>query len=225
MLSEIRFSLFAVICLTVVVSQTANADLIYSNGPLNGEENGLGTSKYALTGGGANLEITNSFVVNTPSHLSSVVFGIWLNPMIGLPPSVYYAMGTSPFYSDVAIDISEPANSFEFQFTNQAGFNIYKASFLLDTDVQPGTYWFSLGGLGGGYFVDTNGGPSTAFYGISSRLDDGLLPTSDNIISIRSSYFEIHGESQTAVPEPSSILLMCVGLSAIMFMKPGTKEE
>lgn len=197
--------------LLILATNVSIAGIIYDNGPINGEENGLGTSKYEGI-----YEIANSFFVPSPSSLTSVSYAIWVNPITGRPPTVYYTIGTSSFGSDIAVDYSEAANTWDFLFTNQAGFSIYSASFQLDTNVQSGTYWITLGSLGGGYFVDSNGGPSTAFLGNSSESQNGLPPTPDNTYSIPSSSFQIHGEQQAAVPEPSSMLLFCSGFGCLL---------
>ncbi len=199
----------------------ADAGLIYDNGPINGQEtgvvqDGIDTGAYPImTGGLGGNELTNSFTVASASHLTHATFGIWAPPEGFSRIDIQYAIGTTPFGSDVALNFLLHPTNMEFLFTNNNARHVYKMTFDLDADVPPGTYWITLFGLGGGNHlrVDANNGPSLAYYALSHRLFDGSPPLESDYLAIPSSSFQIYGDGElSAVPEPSSLALLMTGI-------------
>ena len=187
----------AVFALAALVTGRARADLVYSNGPINGT-----SSAYLID---SSSRVSDSFTVAGPADLTDAAHvGLWLSPG-STPVSLDWEIGTTPFGSDVssgtASVTSTPHN------VNALGFTVYDASFALTGTVGVGTYYLTLTNATSSttepVYWDRNFGPSTAYQNSTSH-------------SIPSESFQLDGTTlMTAVPEPSTLLPAAFGSLAL----------
>jgi PEP-CTERM motif len=176
----------------------AHADpLLYDNGPINGTITGYSGA-------------SDSFTISSSSTLTVAQIGLWLLPG-DTPTSVYWAIGSAMFLSDIASGTSSFFNQTN-EGTNSLslGYDIWQSSLDIGGTVVAGTYWFTLLNAttpSGDYvFWDQNNGPSAA-YAASN-------------FSIPSESFQIYGTT-TVTPEPgtSGLMLIGVGLLGLVMRK------
>lgn len=199
--------LAAVIALGLA-SGTANAAVLYSNGPANNQ-----VDAWTINFG---MAVADSFVLGAPSKLTGADFSVWLYPfndatsvdwtiLDGMPGT-----GTALSHGTAALTTSSP-------FMNGYNYWIRTASFALpNITLAAGTYWLELENLvvsgGASGFWDINGGPSSAWentIGDVTICPDGS-PGPGNRCSTT---FEILGDA--SVPEPASALIVFGALALL----------
>ena len=174
-------------------SRAGTRDVLYTNGPINGENDG-----YQISGLGS---LTDSFSVSSISIITSAMIGIWERPA-DLPVQLQWSIGTSQFGSQVSSGTSTLSNVF-FDSNNvggNGGWDVYSSTFTLSGKVVPGTqYWLTLQNLidsnsDPGYW-DQNNGPSLAVF-----ANNGTPLAGE-----QSNSFTLFG---SPVPEPSGFVLL-----------------
>jgi len=168
------------------------ATVLYSNGPTNDSIDAINFT---------NFPVTDSFVLSRSSTVTGVSFDAWLYPGDTMS-QVDWSIGTSAF--DSSLGSGTAATTGVFKETGLFTYEIYTESISgLDLPLGAGTYWLTFRNAtttnGDAAFWDENNGPSTAFFQIP-----GLAITSET--------FQILGESESPIPEPSSFLLLGSGL-------------
>ena len=180
--------LFTLCLLTVV---PASAGVLYNNGPLNGTINGFNIVAY---------EVTDSFVISSPATMASFDFGSW-NYQSDVISTVFWAVGTTPFATDVASGTSPVSSVYKGVDGLYKLYPLYTNTVSgLSVPLAAGTYWLSLTSAGvpnqHPAWWDENDGASTAYYNGTSLIG--------------SEAFDINGGS--SVPEPGSMGLLGGGI-------------
>lgn len=206
--SGARFALAAIFALSLGVG-AAKADVLYSNGPIDGVHNA-----FNITGGA----VADTFVLSAPSQLASIEFGAWVptgHSFNTLDWEIYDEGLTAVLYSGTAGVLNDYLSNF-------ANSDIYSTSFFLPTiNLDAGTYWLALArATGDGYSIywDINGGPSrarTRDRGDVTTCDPAYFPTGRC-----SNSFRVNGTVLAAVPEPATLwtlgaFLMLAGLGQV----------
>ena len=198
---NMRIALLAILSLASLISVPAPsmADIVYSNGPINGAIN-----SWAINYGFA---VSDSFTVlggpnGTGYSLEDLHIGVWLFPG-DVVNSVDMAIGSLAFggpfqvlsaagYSDLGI--------------NMYGYDVQQIDFTFASiSLAPGTYWVTLqnaveGNFGDPIYWDENDGLSLAYLNTAGQIG--------------SEAFWVTGTPLGATPEPGTILLLCSGLLA-----------
>jgi hypothetical protein len=192
---------------TILVSAPAGADIIYSNGALNGSIDAAGFW--------SGLWVADSFQSSGPATVTGFDAGLWTN-LHTAPTTVSWSILTGgPSWMSGTIVASGTAT-----WTNTAkgtdsapGYeNLYLiwASTVsgLNVNISTGTYWLELTNGGDvedtGLFWDMSNGASTA-YQYGPVYFDGTK-------NIQSNSFDIIGTLPNTVPLPSAVLLLGSGL-------------
>ncbi len=199
MKSQVCFLTFCT-CLMLLLGLPAAGQIIYSNGPINGDSDG-----WTINSG---FVVSDSFTVSQgTSNINGLVFGGWLFPG-DLLESVEVSISSQEFggttYFDQQVSFTQSqcgGNSYGFNVCNETG------SFNGPT-LGNGTYWLNLSNAivndGDPTYWDENSGPSQA--------------SENQIGSIPSEAFTLLGSptsSSGSVPEPGSVLLLASGVVAI----------
>ncbi len=207
------FSLF-------LLAGTASADLLYSNGPINGGDGpGLGDA-FTINYG---YSVSDSFTVGAAGTVTGFDFGSW-NFSGDVLTQVDWAIGSTTYGNDLGFGTATGLSvSTALQYTNGDGYDIYLNTISgLNVALGAGTYWLTLQNAvvpnGDPLFWDENDGPSTAFasaYGNLANAAGGQLPYcangAANNICTGSESFDVFGTT-SATPEPSTELFVGAGL-------------
>jgi len=185
----------------------ASANILYSNGAVNGTVNGYGISPL--------FAVTDSFTLTSASVLTGVGgIGLWTDAVGDTPLSVQWGISGLPDFTNGAGGGGAPVATLASTFLFDTGpFSVYRSSFPLPNIALPaGVYYLSLqnGTTAQSLelFWDENDGPSVAF-----QTFVGQIPSES---------FQILG---TSVPEPNTelpllVLLLCmVGLVRLRCFK------
>ena len=186
----------AAVALALAGAPCAQAQALYSNGPINGTINA-----YTINFGYA---VTDSFTLTSTSDLQSVNFGVW-DTAGDTATSVDWAITTAPFGGTTLFSGTSAVSSM-FQYSNLYGYDINADTFSLGSlGLGAGTYYLELSNAGSqngdAIYWDENNGPSTAY---DSTL--GL---------VGSESFTING-TLVAVPEPAALAIFILGLTAVV---------
>jgi hypothetical protein len=84
----------AIVAAGLVMAGRAGAQLVYSDGPINGTITG-----WLISNSGSSLAVSDSFTVSSPTTLASAQAGLWVNSG-ATPASLEWSIGTTPFASD-----------------------------------------------------------------------------------------------------------------------------
>ena len=186
------------LALLVIAVAPASADILYSNGPING------TITADLIDFGQS--INDSFVLSSASTVTGVDFGAWTNPGDSVT-SVQWSIGTTPggnTYSGTAATIDS------FVTIGYGFYAVEKDTFSIPSvSLGVGTYYLTLENavtaVSGNAFWDVNDGPSSAYI-------DGLSP-------INSESFDVQGTTGTVTPEPGYWALLSVAIIGLICLK------
>lgn len=186
--------LLAAVLGSVVFACSASADVVYSNGSLNGTIQGAQISPSQL--------VSDSFTLMNATTLTRTTLGLW-TPSNALPESLTWSIGLSPFGSELGTGSALLSNTL---FVSYDAFDVYLSTFDFNVALAAGDYWLTLSNgasTGGGSLGwDINFGPSLAFY--RNDDDSGTAP---------SEYFQLEGTGPSSVPEPGSLALFAGGLA------------
>jgi len=178
----------------------APSDLVYDNGPIQG------TNAYFIDGS-INFSLSEQFTLTDSVALTAAQAGLWVD--IGATPaSVDWAVGTTPFASDLGSGTSSPSNA--LALGNVLGiFAVYESTFAIATGtLAPGTYYFTLVNAAasdsGAVAWDISNGPSVAYHSTFGNLDGFEGPGTN------SESFQLFG---TPVPAPSTFVMSLILLA------------
>ncbi len=201
---------FAVLVALAAFAAQVKADVVYGNGPINGNIKGD-----TITSG---YEVTDSFTVPASADLSSAEVGIWVNSG-DVPEGVMWSIGTVPFGSDVSSGTS-PLSNMLLTPTSSYGYSgtywVYQSTFSLSGMLAADTtYYLTLQqatsqndplGRGSDIYWDVSNGSSSA----EEFFPEGFRG------SVTSESFQLFGDL-SAVPEPSRSAAL-IGLSSMGFL-------
>ena len=199
---------FASACMTSV----ASAGVLYSNGILDGNTNGVGISFEQAIG--------NAFTLTSDATVTGVKFGVWSDPGatistvdwgITSAPNVVANNGTAAVTSGAVTDTTEG-------FPGGPVYDIRTDTFSTGgLFLTAGTYYLWLQNaspeVGSGFFWDSNDGPSASFYSLGGGPVTPLVgyfhPGSN------SEFFQVLDGRAGGAPEPASWAMMLVGFAGL----------
>ena len=185
----------------------ASADVLYSNGPINGTN-----TAYDIDAAGS-WALSDSFVLLSDATVTGLShIGIWV-PQGETLTSLNWTISTDPgdggTIESFAVNASPSTASLVGQYFTV--YDIYNVSFSVpNLNLTAGTYYLTLENAipstaGHQVFWDDNDGSSLAFHYLNGALFQNPVGTNP-----ASESFEIDG-----TPEPGSVILLCTGLAAI----------
>jgi hypothetical protein len=194
--------------LLALVAVPAMAQVVYSNGPTNGN-----TDAWTVNFG---FIVSDTFNTNSPDTLiTGLTFATWMNP------------GDVLDSAEVSITSSENGGTSYFDQTvsftqsgcvgNQYGYNVCNetSSFNGPNLASVGTYWLNIqnasSALGDPVYWDENSGPSSA-----SENTVGTIPSES--FTVLGTQSTTTTTTSTGTPEPSSILLLGSGIVGLAGM-------
>jgi hypothetical protein len=196
-----------VLCLATISVPLLAQNIVYENGPINGQELGW-TINFGFFVG-------DSFTVaNASSTINGVSFGAWLFPGDVLTSAEVWinsdaGLGGTTYFDQV---VNFTASNC---FVNGSGFNICAETATFDgPTLDRGNYWLSLGNAsvpsGDPVYWDNNGGVGCHSLGCPSQtwMNEGTIPSES---------FSVLGTSGTGgtTPEPGSLLLFSSAMLAV----------
>ena len=187
--------------LAVLGAATAEAQTVYSNGPIDGTQ-----SAWTVNYGYA---VSNSFTLASATTITGFTLGAWSFPGDDFT-AVDYGFSTSPNYAITG----NAALTSSGAYTNGFGFTVatYTGS-ITPITLAAGTYWFSLQNAtvsnGDPVYWDINNGPSHAYENTIGDVTDVLFPGSN------SSAVTLTGSAASPAPEPASWAMMVGGFGLV----------
>ena len=187
---KMRIASLTILCLALAVIP-ASAQVLYSNGPINGTTDGW-TINFGYV-------VSDTFTLSAASTLGSVDIGVW-----EFPGDTGSTVDWSITSTENGTGVGGTANVTDtFISTNQYGYDIDKWHFTTPIGaLGAGTYWLNLQNAvvpsGDPVYWDENSGPSSA--------------SESAVGTIASEAFSVNGTSTGTTPEPSSIMLFGSGI-------------
>jgi hypothetical protein len=194
------------ICVIAAVALPASAQVLYSNGPVNGE-----TDAFVINFGFA---VSDTFTLSQSSQITGLSFNAWI-----FPGDVLDSVGISITSQENGgtIYFNQQVNTAQGTcFNNAFGFIVCQetASFNAGT-LAGGTYWLNLQNAmvntGDPAFWDENSGVGCNSPGCPSLASDSTVGT------IPSESFTVLGTTSgtSSVPEPGSLAVVASGVLAL----------
>lgn len=184
------------------LSAISRANLVYTDGAINGYDLGYTVSDYS-----ADWHVSDSFTVTSATPLGSVTAGLWVDAG-DMPGTISWEIGTTPFASDISSGTSATDNVFVDDVFDV--YDVYASSFNVSGSVGPGTYYLTLNdGSTNPTFWDYNGGPSTAYQSPDASDDDSY--------GIGAESFAVFSTGVAVPDSTSTALLMALGAAALLF--------
>jgi PEP-CTERM motif-containing protein len=202
----------AVACLLILASVPALADVLYENGPINGE-----TDAWTINFGFA---LANTFTISTgDSTVNGVSFGAWLFPGDVLESAEVTlsteSLGGGTIFFDGVVNFTASGcflNNYSFEVCTETGN-------FTPTVIGNGTYWLTLQNAivnnGDPIYWDENSGVGCHSPGCPSEADNGGITRPDTLPSEAFSVLGTSGGTGT-VPEPGSLLLFGGAFTALV---------
>jgi hypothetical protein len=215
------FFLLTILCLAL----TASAQNIYSEGPIDGNDNALFVTGPNLPNFlGSFQDISNGFVAaNSGNNFENrIEWGEW---SVGAPTSFSWSIGSGAFGNDIgSATVGQNAFNSVFLFTNAFGYGVYDVT----VQVPPylaitagNTYWLTISNATDASNDGTqawdipnggSGGPAICNVRQSGTnfgacIEDGVIFGGES--------FTITSEIAPYTPEPSSIMLFGSGILGI----------
>jgi hypothetical protein len=217
------FSLLTILCLALSATAFAQYPIIYSEGPIDGNDNAFFVTGPAFPNFlGYVQDISNGFVAAYSSnHFIDLEFGEW---SVGAPTSFSYELGSAAFGTDVgSATVAQDAGNSHLLFTNSFGYGVYDVKVnVFDNFLTAGqTYWLTVSnatdaGNDGTQAWDVpnggSGGPATCNFRQSGTNfgDCGFGGESFTLSDCGAC-----GCGGCTTPEPSTILLFGSGILSI----------
>ncbi len=188
--------LLAAFCIVVVVPATA--DILYSNGPFNGD-----IDAWTINNG---FSVSNSFLLPNNSLIEDLQFVYWIFPDGQTLGTVDMQIGSTSFGGNVQT-LTGVSNT--YLGANSFGYSLYQADYTFPGIAWSGAGWLTLsnacssvGCSGDPIYWDQNNGPSLAF--------------ENSVGAIGSESFTLSGSgSGPPIPEPTSLLLFVSGVVGV----------
>jgi hypothetical protein len=186
-----------IVALLLGVAAQAQSGLVYDNGPING------TNAFFIDAS-IDFSLSEQFTLSAPAALTSAQAGLWV--LTGATPaSVDWAVGTTPFASDLGSGTSSTSNAFALGNVLEI-FDIYESTFAIATGtLSAGTYYFTLVNAAASdsqsIAWDISNGPSVAYHSTFGNLDGFNGPGSN------SESFQLFGNP---VPAPSTFVVWLI---------------
>ena len=195
---KMRIALLSLLCLALAVIP-ASAQILYSNGPINGT-----TDAWTINFG---YVVSDSFNLSSASTVGGFDFGVWEFPgdvLSSVDWSITASENGGTSYGSGTASGANLADA--YISSNQYGYNVDKITVSgLNVALGSGTYWLNLQNAtvpsGDPVYWDENSGPSSA--------------SENSVGSIPSEAFDITGttgSNTSPTPEPSSIMLLGSGI-------------
>jgi hypothetical protein len=209
------FLLLLILCLAL----TASAQIIYSEGPIDGRDNAIPMTGPNLPNFlGTVQDVSNGFVAADSGAPDTFEFGEWI--VNGLTPSsISYELGTTPFGADLGSGtVAQNTSTNHFLFTNNSyGFDVYDVTISITSGAMTAgnTYWVSLSN------ADDPAHSATEVWDIPNAGYGGPAICNFRQSGINFGNCGFGGESFTLsagppVPEPSSIMLFGSGILGLV---------
>ena len=188
----------------LITASSASTQVLYENGPINGQELG-----WTINFG---FELGDTFFLSTNSTVTGFSFGAWLTPgdvLQSAEVSITSQVGGGTFYFDQQVNFTQSGC-----FLNNQAFEVCtETSAFNGPALNAGTYWVNLGNAitadGQPAYWDNNDGVGCHSLGCPSMASenggDGSIP---------SEAFTVLGTSggNGTTPEPDSLLLFASGV-------------
>lgn len=205
--------------LVLCLALAASAQAIYSEGPIDGNDNAFFVTGPNLPNFlGSFQDISNGFVATASAFPETLEWGEWSD---GAPTSFSYEIGTSAFGTDIGSGtIAQNASNTVLLFTNSFGYGVYDvtANFGAGEMTAGNTYWVSISNATDASADGTQawdipngglGGPATCNFRQSG--------TNFGNCGLGGESFTISSEETTSTtPEPSSIMLLGSGILGLV---------
>jgi hypothetical protein len=197
------FGVFALLSMLLIGASASSAQVLYENGPINGQDLAF-TINFGFTLG------DTFFLPNNDTTVTGFSFGAWLSPGDVLQSAEVYItseVGGGTFYFDQQVNFSQSGCFLNDQSydvcTETAGFN--------GPTLDSGTYWVNLAnGItadGDPAYWDVNQGVGCHSQGcpsLASENEDGTIPSES---------FTVLGSAGTGTtPEPRGLFLFASGV-------------
>jgi hypothetical protein len=206
---------FVPLCLPLLfIALNASADtVIFNDGAVDGNSNAFFiTGPNSANFLGSVQDISNGFTAGASATPTTLQFGLWVRTG-NTPTTVSYELGTSAFGTDLGsgTDALNGSNS-TFLFTNGSGYNVYSITIPVTSlaMIAGDSYWLTLsnandsGNSGTDGWDLANGGAGGGPATCNFRQSGTNLGNCGN----GGESFVLSSVSTSAVPEPSSLILL-----------------